>query len=36
LIEVIPVTKKRFKIGKDGAVDIDYKLPETAEYVFEF
>lgn len=36
LVEVIPVTKKRFKIGKDGAVDIDYKLAETAEYVFEF
>ncbi len=36
LIEIIPVSKERFTVNQDGTVKIDYKLPDTAEYIFEF
>jgi hypothetical protein len=36
LVEIVPVSKKRFSIEKNGTIKTTYSLPETAEYIFEF
>lgn len=36
LVEIIPISKKRFTVEKDGTVSLDYTLQDTAEYIFQF
>ena len=36
IVEIIPVWKDRFTVAKDGTISMDYVLPDTAEYIFEF
>lgn len=36
LVDILPVSKKDFQITKEGEVSLDYPLPDTAEYIFQF
>jgi hypothetical protein len=36
LVEIIPISKKKFTIEKDGTISLDYPLLETTEYIFQF